>query len=39
MVSRAPKAFDEQGRLTDETVRKQLEEFVAGFAAFIARPG
>ncbi len=34
MVSRAANAFDAEGRLTDEGVRKQLGEFVAKFATF-----
>jgi NAD(P)H-dependent FMN reductase len=36
MVSRAGKAFDEHGALVDEAVRKQLAEFLAGFARFVA---
>ena len=35
MVSRASKMFDEHGALTDEATRKQLAEFVSGFAAFV----
>ncbi|MCC2654927.1 MAG: NADPH-dependent reductase [Panacagrimonas sp.] len=38
MVPRANHAFDPQGALTDETVRGQLRDFVAGFAVF-AKPG
>lgn len=34
MVSRAAQAFDEQGELRDENVRKQLGGFLQGFAAF-----
>jgi NAD(P)H-dependent FMN reductase len=37
MVSRAGTVFAADGTLQDEAVRKQLGEFVAGFAAF-ARP-
>jgi NAD(P)H-dependent FMN reductase len=36
-VSGAAKVFDGEGRLLDEQVRKQLEEFMAGFARFAAR--
>lgn len=35
MVSRAASHFDEAGALEDEATRKQLAEFVAGFAASI----
>jgi NAD(P)H-dependent FMN reductase len=35
LVSRAGQVFDEQGALTDEAVRKQLGEFLRGFARFI----
>jgi chromate reductase, NAD(P)H dehydrogenase (quinone) len=38
MVPRANQTFDPQGTLTDEAVRQQLREFLAGFAAF-AGPG
>lgn len=34
MVSRAGNAFDAEGRLTDDGVKKQLADFVAKFAAF-----
>jgi chromate reductase len=34
-VSFAGKAFDAEGRLVDEAVRKQLGAFMAGFVAFI----
>jgi chromate reductase, NAD(P)H dehydrogenase (quinone) len=34
MVSRANQVFDAQGALTDEAVRKQLADFLAGFATF-----
>ncbi len=37
MVSRAHALFDAEGRLTDETTRQRLAEFVAGFADFAAR--
>jgi NAD(P)H-dependent FMN reductase len=37
LVSGARNAFDEQGHLTDEKVRTELQQFLAGFAAFIAR--
>ena len=36
-VSSAAKAFDDQGRLVDPTVRGQLEKYMAAFAAFVAR--
>jgi NAD(P)H-dependent FMN reductase len=36
MVSRAGKAFDEHGVLVDDAVRKQLADFLAGFARFAA---
>jgi len=35
LVSRANHVFDESGAILDETVRKQLLEFVRGFAQFI----
>jgi len=35
-VAHAPKAFDAEGKLTDEPTRKQLEEFMQGFGAFVA---
>ena len=34
LVSRASHVFDEHGQLTDEGVRKQLQEFVRQFALF-----
>jgi len=37
MVSNAGQVFDATGRLTDDSVRKQVADFVAGFAAFAAR--
>jgi chromate reductase len=33
MVSRAGNVFDAEGNLTDEAIRKQLRDFLAGFAA------
>ena len=36
MVSRASGAFDADGRLTDDKVRDQLRQFLAGFATFVA---
>ena len=36
LVSRAGHAFGADGALTDETVRRQLAQFVVGFAAFAA---
>jgi NAD(P)H-dependent FMN reductase len=36
-VSGAGKVFDASGALVDEQVRAQLSEFMAGFAAFVAR--
>jgi NAD(P)H-dependent FMN reductase len=36
-VSSAGKVFDDQGRLVDPTVRGQIEKYMAGFAAFVAR--
>ena len=35
MVSRADTVFDDQGRLTDEAVRKQVQSFMAGFGRFM----
>ncbi len=34
LISKAPALFDAQGNLTDEATRKQIQDFVAGFAAF-----
>lgn len=34
LVSRAGNVFDEAGELVDDTVRKQLRDFVNGFATF-----
>jgi chromate reductase len=40
MLSRAGSAFDAQGKLTDEHARKQLQEFVGGYAEYLVhRPG
>jgi NAD(P)H-dependent FMN reductase len=36
LVSRAGSVFDPAGELVDETVRKQLRDFLAGFAAYAA---
>jgi chromate reductase len=36
LVSRAHKVFDEHGELQDEVIRKQLGDFMRGFATFIA---
>jgi chromate reductase, NAD(P)H dehydrogenase (quinone) len=36
MASRAHTLFDADGALTDDALRKQLTEFVRGFAAFVA---
>ena len=36
MASRAQTLFDAEGVLTDEALRKQLTDFVQGFASFIA---
>ncbi len=39
-VAGAGQAFDAEGRLVDEKVRKLLSEFMSGFAEFVAaRPG
>lgn len=38
LASRAGQLFDDQGALSDETMCKQLQVFVAGFAAFAVRP-
>lgn len=35
MVSRAHQVFNESGEMTDETARKQLEDFLVGFTEFI----
>lgn len=36
MASRAHTLFNAAGELTDETLRKQLREYLQGFAAFVA---
>jgi len=36
-VAGAGRVFDDEGRLTDEALRGQLRDLVAGFAAFAAR--
>ena len=36
-VPGAGKQFDDDGRLVDPTVRGQVEKYMAGFAAFVAR--
>ncbi|MGQ0700426.1 MAG: NADPH-dependent FMN reductase [Panacagrimonas sp.] len=35
MVSRASQVFDASGALIDEAMKKQLRDFLAGFAAFV----
>ena len=35
LVSRAQGVFDEHGKMTDETIRKQLEQFLKGFVEFV----
>jgi NAD(P)H-dependent FMN reductase len=37
LLSRAQPAFDENGALKDEAVRKQLEQFLNGFVEFIQK--
>ena len=37
MVSRAGGVFDESGNIKDDTTRNQLQQFMTGFAEFIAR--
>jgi NAD(P)H-dependent FMN reductase len=39
LVSGAGKVFDGDGKLVDPAVRGQLEKYMAGFAAFVARHG
>jgi len=39
MVSRAQQVFDERGGIVDPKVAEQLEQFLAGFAGFIADRG
>ena len=36
LVTRATKAFEADGKLTDEAARKQLQEFMTLFGAFVA---
>jgi hypothetical protein len=36
LVSRAQTVFDSSGNLTDEGIRKQLQQVMAGFVAFIS---
>jgi NAD(P)H-dependent FMN reductase len=35
MVSRAQTVFDQDGKITDDAIRKQLAQFLSGFVAFI----
>jgi hypothetical protein len=35
MVSRAASVFDESGKMTDEAIRKQLQQFLNGFMEFV----
>jgi chromate reductase, NAD(P)H dehydrogenase (quinone) len=35
LVSRAQSVFDEHGKMTDETSRKQLQQFLNGFLEFV----
>jgi chromate reductase, NAD(P)H dehydrogenase (quinone) len=35
MVSRAESVFDESGKMKDETIRKQLQQFLNGFVGFV----
>lgn len=37
MVSRAASVFDENGKMTDESIRKQLQQFLIGFVEFCKR--
>jgi chromate reductase, NAD(P)H dehydrogenase (quinone) len=37
LVSRAASVFDENGKMTDESIRKQLQQFLGGFAEFCSR--
>lgn len=39
MVSRAGSVFDEEGNLTDDSLRERLEGYMAGFAAFVGSDG
>jgi chromate reductase len=36
LVSRASQVFDQSGAMTDETARKQLQGFLAGFVQFVS---
>jgi chromate reductase len=36
MVSRAQAVFDEQGKIKDDALKKQLEQFLQGFVAFVS---
>ena len=35
LVPRAKDAFDDQGRLKDETIRGQVQNYISGFAEFV----
>jgi chromate reductase len=35
LVSRAGSVFDESGKMTDEAIRKQLQQFLNGFVEFV----
>jgi chromate reductase, NAD(P)H dehydrogenase (quinone) len=35
LVSRAQTVFDTTGNITDEAVKKQIQQFLAGFVTFI----
>ncbi|MCX7567476.1 NAD(P)H-dependent oxidoreductase [Sulfitobacter sp. F26169L] len=37
MVSRAGSVFDDEGGMTDDTMRDRLKDFLAGFAAFTGK--
>jgi NAD(P)H-dependent FMN reductase len=37
MVSRAQAVFDDQGKMKDDAVKKQLEQFLQGFTAFVQK--
>jgi hypothetical protein len=38
-VAGAGKVFDDSGAIVDDTVRKLLETYMNGFAAFVAKHG
>jgi len=38
LVARAHTVFDQDGKINDEAIRKQLAQFLAGFVAFIGTP-